>query len=197
MTRPSQRESMALYIEQQYEKHGYPPTLNEIAEHMGLTSKSNIFRQLQQLVSEGRLINNRGRYVPASLNDNQPSNVVSVPILGAVAAGSPILAEESLDGYVSYLPRFGDGNDLFALKIKGESMVDAGIFDGDIVVVQKTPVSRNGDIVVALIDDEATVKTIYRENGHIRLQPQNCEFEPIIVSDAVVMGRVIASIKYY
>jgi repressor LexA len=197
MTRPSKREYMALFIEQQYKMNGYPPSLNEIAEHMGLTSKSNIFRQLQQLVDEGRLVNNRGRYVPASIYEKQSSDVIIVPVLGTVAAGRPILAEQNLDGYIAYLPRFGDGNDLFALKIKGESMIEAGIFDGDIVVVQKTPVSKNGDIVVAMIEDEATVKTIYRENGHIRLQPQNHELEPIIVPDVVILGRVVASIKYH
>jgi repressor LexA len=197
MTRPSQRESIALFIERQYEINGYPPSLSEIAEHLGLTSKSNIYRQLQQLVAEGRLVNNHGRYVPTSVYEKQPFDVVMVPVLGMVAAGRPIFAEENLDGYVAYLPRFGDGNDLFALKIKGESMIEAGIFDGDIVVVQKTPVSKNGDIVVAMLEDEATVKTIYRENGHIRLQPQNHEFQPIIVPDAVILGRVVASIKYH
>jgi repressor LexA len=197
MTRPSQRESIALFIEQQCKMNGYPPSMTEIAEHLGLTSKSNIFRQLQQLVSEGRLVNNRGRYVPISINEEQPSDVIVVPVLGTVAAGRPIFAEENLDGYVAYLPRFGDGNDLFALKIKGESMIEAGIFDGDIIVVQKTPVSKNGDIVVALLEDEATVKTIYRENGHIRLQPQNHMLDPIIVPDAVILGRVVASIKYH
>jgi repressor LexA len=197
MTRPSKQEYIASFIEGQYKENGYPPSMNEIAEHIGLTSKSNIHRQLQKLVAEGRLINSRGRYVPTHLHENQSAKVVDVPVLGTVAAGNPILAEENLDGYVAYLPRFGDGNDLFALRIKGESMIEAGISDGDIVVVQKTPVSKNGDIVVAMLEDEATVKTIYRENGHIRLQPQNHKLEPIIVPDAVILGRVVASIKYH
>lgn len=197
MTRPSKREYIALFIEQQYKVNGYPPSMNEIAEHIGLSSKSNIYRQLQQLVADGRLVNSRGRYVPAYIHEKQSSEVVVVPVLGTVAAGNPILAEENLDGYVAYLPRFGDGNDLFALKIKGESMIEVGIFDGDIVVVQKTSVSKNGDIVVAMIEDEATVKTFYRENGHIRLQPQNHELDPIIVPDVIILGRVVASIKYH
>lgn len=197
MTKPDKREQIYDFIEREYKKNGFSPSINEIAAHLGLTAKSNIHRQLQQLVTEGRLINLGGRYVPAHLHQSDAADVVLVPLLGTVAAGSPILAIESLEGHIAYLPRFGDPRDLFALRIKGESMIEAGIFNGDIVIVEKTPEARNGDIVVALIEDEATVKTFYREHDHIRLQPENHTMEPIIVREAIILGRVLASIRYY
>jgi len=197
MTRPSQKENIYAYIEAEYKKRGFSPSINDIANHLGLTAKSNIHRQLQQLVSEGRLINLGGRYNPARLHEKEAAEVTLVPVLGTVAAGSPILAIESLEGYVAYLPRSGDSDELFALKIKGDSMIGVGIFNGDLVIVEKTPEVRNGEIAVALIEDEATVKTFYRENGHIRLQPENPELAPIIVKEAAILGRVIASMRYH
>jgi repressor LexA len=197
MARPSKKDDIYSFLEQEYIKNGFSPSIGEIAEHLGLTAKSNIHRQLQQLVAEGRLVNLGGRYVPSRFQEKKSAKVVFVPVLGRVAAGVPITAIENLDGYVAYLPRIGDGDELFALKIKGDSMRDAGIFNGDIVIVEKTPVVENGEIAVALIDDEATVKTFYRENGHIRLQPENPDFEPIIVKDVIILGRVIASMRYY
>ena len=122
-----------------------------------------------------------------------------MPLLGAITAGSPILAVENFDGYVD-LPWNGSkysSEELFALKVKGESMVEAGIFDGDIVIVQKSSYADNGKIVVALIDDEATVKTFYREDGHFRLQPENRTMKPIIVDDVSLLGIVVASFRQY
>lgn len=196
MARPDKREQIFEFIDEEYRKNGFSPSINDIATHLGLSAKSNIHRQLQQLVAEGRLVNLGGRYVPALLRQNGSGDVVFVPLVGTVAAGSPILAVENLDGYVAYIPRFGDSRDLFALRVKGDSMIEAGIFSGDIVIVEKTPEVRNGDIVVALIDDEATVKTFFREGNHIRLQPENHELEPIIVRDVSILGRVIASMRY-
>ena len=197
MTRPDKRGQIYAYIEAEYKKNGFSPSINDIAEHLGLSAKSNIHRQLQQLVAEGRLSNLGGRYVPTVLLDRRAEDVEMVPLLGTVAAGSPILAVENLEGYVAYLPRFGDSRDLFALRVKGDSMIEAGIFSGDIVIVEKTPDVVNGDIVVALIDDEATVKTFYREGGHIRLQPENRELSPIIVREVAILGRVLASMRYH
>lgn len=196
MARPDKREQIFEFIDEEYRKNGFSPSINDIATHLGLSAKSNIHRQLQQLVAEGRLVNLGGRYVPALLRQNGSGDVVFVPLVGTVAAGSPILAVENLDGYVAYIPRFGDSRDLFALRVKGDSMIEAGIFSGDIVIVEKAPEVRNGDIVVALIDDEATVKTFFREGNHIRLQPENHELEPIIVRDVSILGRVIASMRY-
>lgn len=197
MTKPDKHEQIYCYIEEEYKKNGFSPSINEIAEHLGLSAKSNIHRQLQQLVAEGRLLNLGGRYVPTLLHQRDSADVAMVPLLGTVAAGSPILAVENLEGYVAYLPRFGDSRELFALRIKGESMIEAGIFTGDIVIVEKTPDVKNGDIVVALIDDEATVKTFYHEGDHIRLQPENHALEPIIVKEALILGRVLASMRYH
>lgn len=197
MARPDKREEIAAFIEQQYRKNGYSPSINEIATHLGLHAKSNIHRQLQRLVEDGRLINLGGRYVPSRLQPAAGADVALVPLLGTVAAGGPIPAYENLDGFVTYIPRFGDSRDLFALRVRGDSMIDTGILDGDIVIVEKTPVVENGEIAVAMIEGEATVKTFYRENGHIRLQPENPELSPIIVKNTVVLGRVIASMRYH
>lgn len=194
MTRPNQRERIYDFIKEEYQKNGFSPSIGEIAAHLSLSAKSNIHRQLQQLVSEGRLQNLGGRYVPKSLTENL--NAVSVPLLGRVAAGIPITAVENLEGYVAYIPRYGENGELFALKIKGDSMTGAGILNEDIVIVEKTPEVQNGEIAVALIEDEATVKTFFREKGHIRLQPENPDYEPIIVKDAVILGRVLASMRY-
>lgn len=197
MARLNQKKRIYYFIEEEYRKNEVSPSLSEIAVYLGLSAKSNIHKQIQQLVAEGKLLNIGGRYVPVSLHQMKRSDVSMVPLLGTVAAGSPILAIENLEGYVAYLPQFGDGSELFALRIKGDSMIEAGIFDGDIVVVKKTPVADNGEIVVALIEDEATVKTYYREHGHIRLQPENSEMSPIIVDEAIILGRVVSSMRYY
>lgn len=188
-------ERIYKYIESEYKKNGCSPSISEIAAHLGLCAKSNIHRQLQQLVQQGRLVNLRGQYVPAIIHEKNV-DVTFVPVLGNVAAGRPITAIEEVEGYVAYIPRFGDGHDFFALHIRGDSMINAGIFDGDIVIVEKMPSVEDGDIAVALIDDEATVKTVYHENGHIRLQPENPEYEPIIVDNVAILGRVAASMRY-
>jgi repressor LexA len=197
MTRPNQTERIYGFIEKEYKKNGFSPSISEIAAFLSLNAKSNIHRQLQQLVSEGRLQNLGGRYVPAAQLENGAADVVLVPLIGNVAAGQPITAVENLEGYVAYLPRYGDGDELFALTIKGDSMTGEGIFDGDVVIVEKTPVVQNGEIAVVLIEDEATVKTFYREKGHFRLQPENPDYEPIIVDDVAIAGRVLASIRYH
>ena len=121
----------------------------------------------------------------------------NVPIMGRVAAGMPILAVEDIEGYVPVPESIRRGRELFALRVKGESMINAGILDGDVVVVNRTPVAENGDIVVALVDDSATVKRFYKEKGHFRLQPENDDFEPIIVDEVVLLGTVITLIRNY
>lgn len=125
------------------------------------------------------------------------SSVVEVPILGNIAAGVPITVVENLDGFVEYLPRNGRSNDLFALRVRGLSMIDAGIYDGDIVIVEQTPYADNGQIVAAMVEDEATVKRFYKEKGHYRLQPENPDMEPIIVPEVEILGRVVSSMRYY
>ena len=129
------------------------------------------------------------------LTNNAPS--FPVPIMGRVTAGMPILAVEDIEGYVPVSEDVRRGRELFALRIEGESMINAGILDGDIVIVCKTETADNGEIVVALIDDEATVKRFYKENGHYRLQPENPDFEPIIVPECSILGKVVEVIRYY
>lgn len=182
------------FIAKEYARNRYSPPLSEIAGHFGLTAKSNIHRQIQQLVEEGLLKNMGGRYVPVKFLKD--TDVTVVPILGSVAAGQPIEAVEDITGYVAYSPRFGDGDDFFALRIKGESMIEIGIMDGDVVIIKKTPQVEDGDVAVVMIDGEATVKTFYRENGYFRLQPENRSMKPIIVREVSVLGKVLATIRY-
>lgn len=133
-----------------------------------------------------------------SVPKKEYGRVIEVPILGDIAAGTPITAVENLDGFIEYLPHNGRrGDDLFALRVRGESMIDAGIYDGDIVIVEQTSYADNGQIVAALVDDEATVKRFYKENGHYRLQPENPSMKPILVKEVSILGRVVSSMRYY
>jgi repressor LexA len=168
----------------------------DIAAMMGLKSRANINAQLTQMADEGKLTKINGKYYPVEAAEQL--RVVMVPILGTIAAGMPIEAIQDLDGYVGYLPQ-GHHRDrnLFALRVHGDSMIDAGINDGDIVIVEQTPVADNGQIVAAMIDGEATVKRFYKERGHYRLQPENQTMEPIIVDHVEILGRVVSSMRYY
>ncbi|SCH45157.1 LexA repressor [uncultured Ruminococcus sp.] len=174
--------------------HNLSPTVREICRDLNIKSTSTVHRYINELCEEGLIVkldnHNRSIQLPNS-------NVARVPILGNVAAGSPITAIEEIEGYIPFDSGFGDPSELFALTIKGDSMINAGIFDGDIVIVKKSPVARNGEIVVALVDDSATTKTFYKENGHFRLQPENDDYEPIIVKEVVILGKVVASIRYF
>jgi repressor LexA len=194
--RPSQRDKIYDYLVEFYRKNGYPPSMADIAAAMGLTSRSNINRQLVQLETEGKLTNINGKYYPAEVAEQL--RVVMVPILGTIAAGVPIEAIQNLDGYVGYLPQgHHREHNLFALRVHGESMIDAGINDGDIVIVEQTPVADNGQIVAAMIDGEATVKRFFKEKGHYRLQPENPTMEPILADHVEILGRVVSSMRYY
>jgi repressor LexA len=170
------------------------PTVREICKDLNIKSTSTVHRYINELCDAGYIVktDNHNRSIQLA-----NSNVSRVPILGAVAAGAPITAIEDIEGYVPFDSNFGNPDELFALTIHGDSMINVGIFDGDIVIVRKTPVAENGEIVVALIDDSATAKTYYKENGHFRLQPENDTYEPIIVDEVVILGKVIACIRYF
>ena len=175
---------------------GIPPSVREIGAAVGLKSTSSVQANLNALEQAGYI--SRDPLLKRSIKvEGVCDNVTHVPILGNVAAGAPILADENVEGYIPYSGRVSRDKPLFALNIRGESMINAGIMDGDIVVVEKTPVARNGEIVVAMIDDEATTKRFYKENGVVRLQPENDSMEPIIVKDCSVVGKVVAVIRYY
>ncbi len=173
---------------------GVPPTVREICVAAGIKSTSTVHTYLKVL-EEGGYIQRDGRL---NRSIRMPGETVArVPLLGKVTAGLPILAVEEVEDYVPYTGGGYAASELFALRVSGTSMLYAGILDKDIVIVHKTPTAENGDIVVALIGDEATVKRIYFEKDHIRLQPENDAFEPIIVKEAVVLGKVISLVRNF
>lgn len=175
---------------------GVPPSVREIGAAVGLRSTSSVQANLDALEEAGYI--ERDPLLKRSIRVlGQAENVTSVPLLGTVTAGMPILAVEQIEGYIAYNGRVSKDNSLFALRVRGESMLWAGILDGDIVVVEKTPTAMNGEIVVAMIEDEATVKRFYKEDGNFRLQPENDAFEPIITNEVIILGKVIALYRYY
>ena len=177
-------------------EEGRVPSVRELCTATGLKSTSTVHLHLNTLEEKGLIEREHGvnRCIKV-VGVGEKS--VNVPVVGRVAAGEPILAVEQIEGYVPVPENIRRGRELFALTIKGESMINAGIFDGCIVVVHRTPVANNGDIVVALVDDSATVKRFYKENGHYRLQPENDDYEPIIVDEVVLLGTVITLIRNY
>lgn len=175
---------------------GVPPSVREIGAAVGLRSTSSVQSNLDALEAAGYI--QRDPLLKRSIRImGQADNVTNVPILGTVTAGAPILAVEQIEGYFPYTGTVSRDKPLFALHVRGESMIQAGILDGDLVIAEKTPFARNGEIVIAMVDDEATCKTFYKENGHFRLQPENDTYEPIIVEDCSILGKVVAVMRYY
>ena len=174
---------------------GIPPTVREICDACGIKSTSTVHSCLKRLEEQGYIDRvdglNRAIRLPGE-------SVTRVPLLGKVTAGLPILAVEEVEDYVPFSggSQYGAG-ELFALRVTGTSMINAGILDRDVVIVRRTNTAQNGDVVVALIGDEATVKRIYIESDHIRLQPENPEYEPIIVKEVAVLGKVISLVRYF
>ena len=210
-----EREQKILdYMKEEIRTKGYPPTVREICSALGIKSTSTTHKDIESLVRQGYLVKDpskpralmvvdpnekSGHTAPVSGNVTAfpEKDIVEIPIVGRVAAGTPILAEENIEDTFPIPARYAAGGTNFMLRVRGESMIEAGIMDGDIVIVEKTATAENGDIVVALIDDEATVKTFYKENGHIRLQHENDEFEPIITNEVAILGKVVSLIRYY
>lgn len=181
------------------EKNGYSPSVRDIQTALGIKSTSTVHSYIERLESKGYIKREQGksRTLRAGSDEGEPRSV-KIPIVGQVAAGLPILASENVEGKIEFCPPQGMlVSELFALRIKGRSMIEAGIMDGDVVIVSRTSYVDNGDIAVVLIEDEATVKTFYRENGHFRLQPENSEMKPIITKEAIILGKVIACMRYY
>ena len=188
------------FIQKAVKEKGYPPSVREICVATGLKSTSTVHGHLQRLQKKGLLhrdsMKPRAITLPAgSIRDG--IDAVSVPLIGTVAAGIPILATENVEDYIP-LPQLmlGEGEH-YVLRISGDSMMDVGILDGDYVVVRKQATAHNGEIVVAMIEDEATVKRYYRENGIFRLQPENSQMEPIFAMDVAVLGKVVASYRIF
>lgn len=183
------------FIKSEIQSKGYPPSVREIANAVGLKSTSTVHGHLQRLEKRGLL--HRDAMKPRAMEVVGDPNFVrnnstAVPLVGRVTAGSPILAEENLEEYVP-IPEvmLGEGEH-FILLVRGDSMIEAGIFDGDYIVVRKQPDAHNGEIVVAMIDDSATVKRFYKENGHFRLQPENADMEPIYTDEVTILGKVVS-----
>lgn len=174
---------------------GHSPSVREICAATGLRSTSTVHSHLKTLKNLGFIDKEEKLGRTIRLVNSNPA--ASVPILGRVTAGLPILAVEDIEGYIPVCESVRRGRELFALRIDGESMINAGILDGDIVVVHKTETAENGEIVVALIEDEATVKRFFKENGHYRLQPENPDYEPIIVEQCSILGKVIQVVRNY
>jgi len=184
------------FIKSFIDENGNSPTVREIAKAVNLSSPSSIQYHLSALIEAGYLEKGDANMKRTIKLAKRSSTAHYVPLLGTVTAGNPILAIESIEDYIP-APVNAGGNELFALRIKGDSMINASIEDGDIVIVERTPVAENGEIVVALIGDEATVKRFYKEDGHFRLQPENDNYEPIIVDELAVLGKVKALIRNY
>ncbi len=181
------------FIKQRVEE-GYPPTVREICAEFGFKSTSTAHRYIKSLTSKGFLEKGDKQNRAIKLVG---SSGLRVPLVGTVTAGVPITAIEYVSEYINFHPSKNYSGELFALKVRGESMINAAILDGDIVVVEQTPYAENGEIVVALVDGEdATVKTFYKEEGHYRLQPENDTMEPIILDEVVILGKVVGVIRY-
>lgn len=180
---------------------GYPPTVRDICEAVNLKSTSSVHSHLETLEKNGYI--HRDPTKPRAIeiiDDNfnlTRREVVNVPLIGQVAAGEPILAEENIENYFPVPSEYMPNEQSFMLKVKGESMINIGIYDGDNILVKEQNTAKNGDIVVALIDDSSTVKTFYKENGHIRLQPENDTMDPIIVDDCTILGKVFGVFRFF
>ncbi len=219
MLKPRQQKILD-FMKEEITTKGYPPTVREICAAIGIKSTSTVHKDIETLVSEGYLkkdppkpralmvvdLGTRSGHVDAAgaalkvAPDTLPANIVEVPVVGRVAAGEPIFAEQNIEDTFPLPDRFVNGGNNFMLRVKGESMIEAGIMDGDLILVQETSEARNGEIVVALIDGietGATVKTFYRKNGKIYLTPENKTMGPIIVDDATIVGKVKGVFRYF
>lgn len=182
------------YIKEQILAKGYPPAVREICEAVGLSSTSSVHSHLETLEKYGYIRRDPTKPRAIEICDDSfqmvRTEMTSIPVIGRVAAGQPILATENIESYFPLPVEYVPNSETFILKVKGESMINVGIFDGDQIFVEKCNTARNGDTVVALVDDSATVKTFYKEDGHIRLQPENDSMDPIIVDNCEILGKV-------
>ena len=187
------------YIKSQILNKGYPPSVRDICTAVNLKSTSSVHAHLETLEKNGYIRRDPTKPRAIEIIDDNFNltrrEVVNVPLIGQVAAGQPLLAVENITGYFPIPAEFIPKEEVFMLNVKGESIVNAGIYDGDQIIVKQQSTASNGEIVVALVDDSATVKRFYKENGHIRLQPENDFMEPIIVDSCEIIGKVIGLIR--
>ena len=189
------------YIKSQILNKGYPPSVRDICEAVDLKSTSSVHSHLETLEKNGYIRRDPTKPRAIEIIDDNFNlvrrEVVNVPIIGKVAAGQPLLAVENVDSYFPIPMEFMPNEQCFMLKVVGESMINAGIFDGDTILVEQRQTASNGDMIVALVDDSATVKTYYKEEGHIRLQPENDTMDPIIVPDCQILGKVFGVFRFF
>jgi repressor LexA len=189
------------YLKAQIINKGYPPAVREICEAVKLKSTSSVHSHLETLEKNGYIRRDPSKPRAIEIIDDEFNltrrELVNVPVVGTITAGQPILAVENIDSYFPIPSEYMPNEDTFMLKVKGDSMINAGIFNGDKILIQKQSHAKNGDYVVALIGEEVTVKTFYKENGYYRLQPENDTMEPIIVNDLNIQGKVIGLFRMY
>ena len=196
----SKQREILEYIKQEILNKGYPPAVREICEAVDLKSTSSVHSHLETLEKNGYIRRDPTKPRTIEIIDDNFNltrrEMVNVPVLGQVAAGEPILAVDNITGYFPIPSEFMPNEETFILTVKGDSMINIGIYNGDQIVVEKCNTAENGEIIVALIDDSATVKRFYKENGHIRLQPENDFMDPIIVDDCMILGKVIGLMRW-
>ncbi len=188
------------FIKNQVNAKGYPPSVREICEAVNLSSTSTVHGHLTRLEKKGLIRRDptKPRAIELLLENHNKKEMVDIPIIGKVTAGIPILAQESIEDYLTIpLDFVNSTNELFILKVQGDSMIEAGIHDNDLAIIEKTSVAANGDIIVALIENEATIKRFFKENGHVRLQPENSTMEPIIVDNCKILGKLSGIYRKY
>lgn len=208
-------EKILNYMKSEIRQKGYPPTVREICGALGIKSTSTAHKDIDNLVKKGYIVKDPskpralmvkdmdtgiGSLSPSRIDNAERTDVVDIPIVGRVAAGTPILAEQNVEDSLPVPARFLGSGTSFMLTVKGESMIEVGIMDGDYLLVEQQDTARDGDIVVAMVDgfeSEATVKTFYREADHIRLQPENSSMSPIIVQDVKILGKVRGVFRYF
>lgn len=197
----AKQQEILEYIKNEILKRGYPPAVREICEAVHLKSTSSVHSHLETLEKNGYIRRDPTKPRAIEICDDSfqmvRTEMVSIPVVGTVAAGQPILAQENIESYFPVPAEIVPSGESFALKVKGDSMINAGIYDGDQIFVQCCSTAHNGDTVVALIDDSATVKTFYKENNHIRLQPENDSMEPIIVDSCQILGKVYGIFRLF
>lgn len=189
------------YIKAQILEKGYPPAVREICSAVHLKSTSSVHSHLETLEKNGYIRRDPTKPRAIEIIDDDFNlsrrEIRNIPLLGHVAAGAPLFAEQNIENYFPMLADQLPTGNLFMLDVRGESMINVGIYDGDKIIVQQTPTARDGDIVVALIDDSATVKTYYKESGRYRLQPENDSMEPIYVNEVIILGKVIGLYRFF
>lgn len=197
----AKQQQILEFIKDEILKKGYPPAVREICEAVHLKSTSSVHSHLETLEKNGYIRRDPTKPRAIEIVDDSFQMVrremTSIPIVGTVAAGQPIFAQQNIEGYFPVPADIVPAGESFVLRVKGKSMINAGILDGDQIFVQQCNTAKNGDIVVALVEDSATVKTFYKENDYIRLQPENDTMEPIIVQDCIILGKVFGIFRSY